>query len=64
MEQVEAPELKPSGRRRGSPNPGLGDSTRGSPEGEGKEEGSVAGNTRSLELGGEAWAGRKLRVRG
>ena len=50
MEQVEAPELKPNGRRRGSPNPGLGDSTRGSPEGEGKKEGAVGGNMRSLEL--------------
>ena len=54
MEQVEAPELKPSGRCRGGPNPGLGDSTRGSLEGEGKEEGAVAGNTQGLELGGEA----------
>lgn len=53
MEQVEAPELKPSGRRRGGQNPGLGDSTRGSLEGEGKEEGAMAGNTRGLELGGE-----------
>lgn len=60
VEQVEAPELKPNGRRRGSPNLGWRIRTRRSPEGEGKEEGAVAGNTRGLELGGEALAGRKL----
>lgn len=49
MEQVEAPELK-MGDAEGAQILGWGDSTRGSPEGEGKKEGAVGGNMRSLEL--------------
>ena len=59
-------ELKPGGRRRGGLDPGWGIRGGAPPQGEeeGEEEEAVAGDSWGLELGGGAWVGRKLGVRG